>query len=56
MRWRRASPTSWVLARRVRVGRVESRSRPSNGLKWKRAKGLEPSTYGLGSHAEGHNG
>ena len=22
---------------------------PGNGLKWKRAKGLEPSTYGLGS-------
>jgi len=28
------------------------RRMPENGLKWKRAKGLEPSTYGLGSPAD----
>ena len=26
---------------------------PGNGLKWKGAKGLEPSTYGLGNNPDG---
>ena len=33
----------------VRARAGHARTSPGNGLKWKRAKGLEPSTYGLGS-------